>query len=60
MGEEKFDFSGVKYGTFQWVRGTIDIHDLDDIKYVQVCLNKIRKRIRNKKNTMRELEKNAK
>jgi len=43
-------YYGIKYGTFEWVRGTIDIHDIDDIKYAQVCLNKIRKRLRGKKN----------
>ena len=42
----KDSFYGKKYGTFSWVRGTIDIHDLDDLKYVALCLKKMRKRIR--------------
>ena len=39
-------FYGKKYGTFEWVRGTIDIYDLDDLKYVAICLKKMRKRLR--------------
>ena len=42
----KEGFYGKRYGTFSWVRGTIDIHDLDDIKYAEICLKKIRKRLK--------------
>lgn len=45
----KDSYYGVKYGTFEWVRGTIEIHDLDDVRYAEVCLRKIRKRLREKK-----------
>lgn len=30
-----------KFGTFTWTRGTIDIHDLDDIRFVEICMDKI-------------------
>ena len=42
----KDGFYGKKYGTYELVRGTIDIHDLDDLKYVALCLKKMRKRLR--------------
>ena len=48
MSKEEDGFYGKKYGTFTWVRGTIDIYDLDDLKYVAVCLKKMRKRLRAK------------
>ena len=38
-------YYGIKYGTFQWVRGTIDIYDVDDIDYVKICLDKMGERI---------------
>ena len=50
MEMKKEGYYGLKYGSFTWVRGTIDIHDLDDIRYVEVCLRKMRKRFREKKN----------
>ena len=34
-------YYGIKYGTFQWVRGTIDIYDLDDIDFIKICLDKM-------------------
>lgn len=36
---------GTKYGAFTWVRGSVDIFDLDDVEYVQICLKKMHKRI---------------
>jgi hypothetical protein len=40
-------YYGIKYGTFQWVRGTIDIYDLDDIDFIKICLDKMGERFLN-------------
>jgi len=44
------NYYGLKYGTFHWVRGIIDIYDHDDINYIEKCLKKIRSRLDKEKN----------
>ncbi len=38
-------YYGIKYGTFSWVRGTIDIYDVDDLDYIKICLDKMGERL---------------
>jgi len=40
-------YYGIKYGTFSWVRGTIEIYDLDDIDYIKICMDKMGERFLN-------------
>ncbi len=40
-------YYGIKYGTFQWVRGTLDIYDVDDLDYIKICIDKIGERLLN-------------
>jgi len=42
--KQRESYYGIKYGTFQWVRGTIDIYDLDDIDFIKICLDKMGER----------------
>ncbi len=46
---KKPNYYGFMYGSFEWIRGTVYIYDNDDIAYVQKCLNKIKKRLREEK-----------
>jgi hypothetical protein len=40
-------YYGIKYGTFSWVRGTIEIYDLDDLDYIKICMDKMGERFLN-------------
>jgi len=50
------NYYGDKYGTFQWVRGVIDIYDHDDINYIEKCLKKIRSRLDKEKQDEKQLD----
>jgi len=50
MKKRNDNYYGIKYGTFSWVRGTIDIYDMDDVNYVRICLDKIKKRLQEEEN----------
>jgi len=40
-------YYGIKYGSFSWVRGTIEIYDVDDLDYIKICIDKIGERLLN-------------
>lgn len=42
-------YYGIKYGLFQWVRGTVEIYDDDDLNYVEICLKKMKQRFTEEK-----------
>jgi len=50
-------YYGIKYGSFSWVRGTIDIYDADDLDYIKICMDKMGERFL--KETKEKIKKNV-
>lgn len=48
--KEEPNYYGTKYGSFTWVRGSIDIYDVDDLDYIKLCLDKMGERFLKEKN----------
>jgi len=47
-------YYGIKYGTFSWVRGTIEIYDVDDLDYIKICMDKMGERFLNESKEMKK------